>query len=202
MPTTLLLVRHGESEANAAGIVQGSADAPLSLAGRMQAAALAERLRTAKLDVIVASEQRRAFETAEAVNQFHNVPLLKFGELRERSKGEWEGIPKKEFAEKHPDVIAAWKRDVDVRPPGGENFEDVAARIVPRLDALVSEYRGKTILHVGHGNAIRVILGHFLGTPLNLRYKFAQDHCAISIITIADDGRATLACMNDASHLV
>lgn len=201
MKTTLLLVRHGESEANAAGIVQGSADGPLSPEGRAQAAALAARLRTTKFDVLVTSDQRRAVETAEMVNVGHNAPLVRISELRERSKGAWEGIPKKEFSVRHPEVIAAWQRDEDVRPPGGENFEDVAARVIPKIDALIVEYRGKAILHVGHGNVIRVILGHFLGTPLNLRYKFAQDHCAVSIITIADDGRATLACMNDAAHL-
>lgn len=199
--TTLLLTRHGESEANAAGLVQGSEDAPLTARGREQAAALAEQLRSTPIDVIVTSALRRSKETAEIINEGRNIPTVEYPELHERSKGDWEGIPKKQFAEQHPEVIAAWARDEDIRPPNGENFADVSLRALPRMEKLLEEYRGKTILHVGHGNVLRALIGHFLSVPHNIRYRFAQDHCTLTQIDIADDGRPTLACLNESQRL-
>ncbi len=194
--TTLLLTRHGESEANAAGIVQGSEDAPLTPRGREQAAAIAEQLRTMTIDVIVTSALRRSKETADIINGGRNISVVAFPELHERSKGDWEGIPKKEFAAQYPEVVAAWARDEDVRPPNGENFFDVSARALPTIEKLLAEYRGKTILHVGHGNVLRAIIGHFVSVPHNVRYRFAKDHCTLTRIDIGEDGRPTLSCLN------
>ena len=199
MITTLIFVRHGQSEAASKSIVQGRGLlVPLSKEGEKQAKALARALKDFSIDFLFTSTALRATQTAESIRQFHRDTIYaEISELNERSKGEAEGISKEAYAKKYPEIIQQWKQEIDARPPGGENFEDVEGRIVPVLEEHLKRHKGKTLLYAVHGNVMRSFLGYFLQVPFNLRYRIDQDYCAVNIVEYNhDSSRWRIRCIN------
>jgi broad specificity phosphatase PhoE len=141
-PTSLALVRHGESEWIAEGRFQGRGDPPLSAAGRRQAAALGARLAapshlpTLPLpDVpplaIWHSPLRRAVQTAQAIHDARaaDAPLRPLDSLTELAQGEWEGLTHDEVRQRYPRELAAWREDpLHHHAPGGESLRDALLR--------------------------------------------------------------------------
>jgi len=134
VPTTFYLVRHGESEANAARRFAGQSDSPLTQRGRRQAEAVARELAKVRFDKVVSSDLSRTRDTAEVIARSQGVPVEIVPELRE---------------------IVAW--------PGGETLDQVLARAKGAIDRLARENPGKTICVVGHGGINRILLSDFLG---------------------------------------
>src|SRR5688500_1044189 len=90
--TELWLIRHGESEGNRAGLLQGQRDYPLSARGRQQAQRLAERLGTVRFDALYSSDLTRALDTARAVSATIGLPVTLDPGLREIDYGAWSGL--------------------------------------------------------------------------------------------------------------
>jgi broad specificity phosphatase PhoE len=146
-----LLVRHGESVANADGWLAGHLDAPLTPRGRAQALALAATLRDESIDRAFASDMSRAIDTATIV--LGNRPFTVDPRLRERFLGEWEGWSKADLQSIRAfDTLIRWDRP----PPGGESQLAVAKRL---LAALADLDAPDTTLIVFHGTAMRCVLG-------------------------------------------
>ncbi|MDO8618056.1 MAG: histidine phosphatase family protein [Candidatus Uhrbacteria bacterium] len=200
MKTKLIFVRHGISEAKDKGIVQGQGLLiPMTPEGHKQAAILAETLKPLNFTAIFSSQAKRVMETAEAIRQYHHeIPYQELAEFNERSKGEAEGITQEEFRARYPDMMAAWAKEIDARPVGGENYEDVHDRVVPMIEQHVQEYDpGSTLLYVGHGNVFRVILGHMLDIPFRYRSRIVQDYCAINVVEYDHEKkRWRIVCIN------
>ncbi|PZQ91629.1 MAG: histidine phosphatase family protein [Leifsonia xyli] len=148
--TELYLVRHGETDWNAARRIQGRTDIPLNEAGRAQAREAAELLARQRWDAVYASPLARAHETASIIAQrlgLHEVTDL--DALVERDYGDAEGMSFDEVEALH---LAG------VRAPGQETREEVAARMVPALLALAERHPGERLVVVSHGGAIRAVL--------------------------------------------
>lgn len=185
MKTRIILLRHGKSEASDQGIVQGQGlSIPLTDEGRRQAKETAEKLAHVSFDNIFSSTAIRATETAQIVRTHHaDVPFTQIAELNERSKGAGEGMTHEEYAQRYPDIMRQWEQGLDARPEGGESFEDVHQRVVPVIERHMSEIApGSTALYVIHGNVIRVLLGHMLHIPHELRARIKQDYCAVNSV--------------------
>ena len=125
--TTLLLVRHGESDWNAEGRLQGHTDRPLSDFGRRQARQLAEALEGEELEAIYSSDLARARETAEIVGERLGLPVELDPDLREKDWGTWEGLTSVErdrvefvgeSTEAHRERILGALRQISERHPG------------------------------------------------------------------------------------
>src|SRR5262249_24465064 len=114
--TTILLVRHGESDWNRAGRWQGHADPPLNERGREQARALAARLAGTHRDAIYASDLAGAWETAEIVGAAKGISVVRDAALREIDVGEWSGLATAEIERRFPD---GFRRHVE----GGDGWE-------------------------------------------------------------------------------
>ncbi len=181
--TRFVFVRHAKSVASELGVVQGAGLlVPLAEVGREQARALARELSAYPYDLLFASTATRARETAVPIRALRpEVPYAEIADLRERSKGVAEGMPKNDFNKMYPEIGEAWAREEDARPEGGENFEDVEQRVFQVIDSHREEHRGKTLLYVIHGNVIRVIIGAMLSVPYGKRARIAQDYCAINV---------------------
>ena len=158
--TRLLLLRHGESEWNAAGRWQGWADPTLSDLGRAQAAAAAKAL--PGIDAVVSSDLQRAVETAAVIA--HGLGLEPGGRhwgLRERDVGEWSGLTRFEIDERWPGWRDwAVRADGFVEPPGGETHGIFLDRTVTALGAVAKEHAGLTVVAVTHGGLIRMLERH------------------------------------------
>lgn len=161
----LLLWRHGQTTWNAAGRFQGQLDSELSELGRSQAVAAAERLAGYHPDLIVASDLRRAADTAGALAAVTGLPVGYDARLREISFGEWQGLTRDEIAERWPEEYRRWRARQPVRGYGIENVEDLDKRVVAALQEVAARAPGATIVVAGHGAAIRRGVGALLGWP-------------------------------------
>ena len=184
MKTRFILIRHAQSAAKERGIVQGRGLAvPLTREGEAQSRKLAAGLKIENLDRIFSSTALRARKTAEPIRTFYpHLPYEEISELNERSKGAAEGINQEEFARRYPQVIEAWAKGFDPRPAGGESLADVYNRAVPIIENHKTQYGGKTLLYVTHGNVIRLLLVHMLGlSPALVQDRIFLDYCGVSL---------------------
>jgi 2,3-bisphosphoglycerate-dependent phosphoglycerate mutase len=140
--TTLLLVRHGETDWNAEGRLQGHTDRPLNDYGRRQATELAERLAGETIDAIYTSDLSRARETAEIVAARLGLPVLVDAGLREKDWGTWEGLTGDE------------RVTVDLV---GESTEDHRERVMRAVRQIVGRHPGGRVVVVTHGGSLRRI---------------------------------------------
>ncbi len=156
----LLLARHGETDWNAAGKIQGQTDIPLNDRGREQAMALGRRLleEGVSLRALYTSPQKRAFETARIAGAPQGLTPQPLEALREINLGLWEGHSWEEVAARWPEEYAAYDRDrMNVSPTEGESYRQMLRRVVPALKDI--ERRGEgTALVVAHSAVIRGVL--------------------------------------------
>jgi probable phosphoglycerate mutase len=146
--TTVLLVRHGETDWNREHRWQGWTDVPLNELGRQQAAELAARLRTVPFDAVYSSDLSRALETAEVVAAEHGLSAIADSGLREIDVGSWSGLTKAEIQER---FAGAW-------PDDAETSEAHAARVRAAASRILREHAQGTVLLVTHGGTIRALL--------------------------------------------
>ena len=146
--TELLLVRHGETDWNAAGRLQGHTDRPLSDYGREQARRLAEQLAGEEFDAIYASDLARARETAEIVGERLQLPVVQDPDLREKNWGTWEGLTSTE------------RLEVELE---GESTEEHQRRMLAALDRIAAQHPNGRVLVVTHGGSMRRVQTEALG---------------------------------------
>jgi len=155
---TLLCIRHAQSTMNAVGLWQGQADPPLSEEGRQQAHALGERLAGGSLSLLVASDLRRARETAEIAALRLGISTRLEPGLRELDVGDWSALAREEIARRWPEDFARFQAgDLDVRAGGGETRRELRTRVVGALGSLQRRYSGDRIAVVTHLGVIRTL---------------------------------------------
>lgn len=161
------LVRHGETDWNAQGRLQGSTDIPLNQAGQNQARATASALATAlsPSTTIVTSPLLRAHHTADALAQALGVPAHVDDRVRERSSGHWEGFTRAEREAKWPQEARDWAATGDADVPGFEHDGLVRERMVTAIEEWADRVDGPLVI-VSHSSAIRVGVHGLLGQAL------------------------------------
>jgi len=164
--TRLYLARHGETDWNAGGKLQGHTDIPLNDAGRAQASALAARLRDETLASVTTSDLSRARETGVVVASMLGIARPEVdGDLRERRFGIFEGLTREECEAHHPDAWRAWVERAEA-PPGGEARELVVARVTHAMLRIARRVGDAAALVVSHGGAMRLWLSDILPAPV------------------------------------
>ena len=159
MMTTVLMVRHGESEANRNNIFAGNFDADLQGRGLKQAEKTAEFVAESyKIDKIYASDLKRAFKTGQAIGARLGITVIPDRRLREICAGKWEGVRFDDIDVKYPEDYAVWRTDIgNARCTGGESTRELGARILAALTDIAEQNEGKTILIATHATPIRVM---------------------------------------------
>jgi broad specificity phosphatase PhoE len=153
--TTLLLVRHGETDWNREGRWQGQSDTSLNDVGREQAARVAEELDG--VDVVYSSDLARARETADIVARRLGLDVQLDRRLRERAFGAWEGKTAPEIETEFRDAHARWLAGEGPGAEDAEPFDAFAVRVHGFLDDALARHPNETVLVVAHGGTIRVI---------------------------------------------
>jgi broad specificity phosphatase PhoE len=179
--TTLLLVRHGETDWNRDLRFQGHADPPLNDLGRRQARELAERLEGESVAAIYCSDLRRAHETARIVGERLEVGVTVVPELREIDVGSWSGLTREEIAERFPEGFGNWLEGG--RGHDGESRDELAARVLESARRIAAAHPSERVLLVSHGGALRALLGHAEGGRTTRRL----DNCAVCRIAVEGD---------------
>lgn len=165
--TKICVARHGETDWNAAGILQGWLDVPLNDKGRDQSRELADRLADSTLSCVYSSPLRRALESAEIVSERLKLakPICHEG-LKERNFGLIQGVPKEQLARTHPDLM----REIIRRNPAcefeqGESVDHFATRVVGALSDIADHNPGRRVLVITHGWVMDVITRHVNNLP-------------------------------------
>ena len=154
--TTILLVRHGETDWNAERRVQGKTDRPLNDTGRQQARTVAAQLAGVPLAAVYSSDLSRALETARVVADAHELSVTSMPELRERDFGTWEGLTDEEILMRFPEARTGPWGDAETR-------DELAARVLSALRGISENHAGETVLVVTHGGPLRAMLAHVSG---------------------------------------
>ena len=158
MATTLIFVRHGESEGNKSGRFNGSMDFPLSDKGKAQAIKTAEYLDKYKIDASYSSDLLRAKETAQTIAKRQNVDLTEDKGLREINGGDFEGMLFDDLATKFPVEFKTWIEDLaNCQCPNGESIKDLFERFNAKVKEIAKNNKDKTILIGTHAMPIRVM---------------------------------------------
>ncbi len=156
--TTLILIRHGESEANRHGIFAGQIDPDLQNKGIMQAKKTAKYISEHYIvDKIYASDLKRAFRTAECLAEVLCLDVIPKRELREIYAGAWEGVKFDELSVLYPEAYDTWLHDIGASCcTGGESVKQLGERIMNVLTEIAKENDGKTVAIATHATPIRV----------------------------------------------
>ena len=200
--TKVVFIRHGQTEWNVNGRYQGQSDVPLSPTGKEQARLLAENFPVAHIDAIYASDLSRAMFTAQAVADKFNLPVQPEPAFRELCFGDWEGLTYAEITSQWPDAMSNFINHPDIMDiPNGENFPEVQARAMKRLNEIIALHDGQTIVITAHGAVLRTILTAALHMPLQYLWSIRQFNTAINIVRYDQDANPTIELLNGNSHL-
>ena len=198
---TLLIARHGETEWNAAGRIQGHTDIGLSDKGAEQAVLLGQRLSGLPIDVAYSSDLRRTSQTARLALGERHVALNETPMLREYHKGEFEGMTLTEIKAQFPDEYPKYlEKNLDYFPKGGESTRAVSTRMAKIIGEIKSNHLDETVLIVSHGGALRAAMVSLLGMPLEGNWSFVFGNCGLTTVDTFTDN-AVLRQFNDTSHL-
>lgn len=182
----ITLIRHGATEYNDQDLMQGQIDLPLSDRGRKQAEQLREELKDRHFDIIFHSPLKRAYQTAEIVNETHRLDYIPIDCFKEINIGEWEGDKFSDVFTKHKEIYQKWIVDSSVKIPGGESYVEVQNRVKAGvLEILNSKYTD--ILIFGHAAVNRGILGNMLRMSPDLSRKFRFNNCAYSTFWVFEN---------------
>jgi broad specificity phosphatase PhoE len=195
----LIFIRHGQSEGNAAGIIQGHSDFALTDLGCIQANATAEKLAREKIDRIATSPLLRAVQTAETVASALALPVESDPALREYDMGEASGLTGPELRQRFPHVLEAYSRGERATFPGEEGRDKFAVRIGAFLERVRES--DETVVAVAHGGVISAVCYEILGIDTRRRGMFQVANCSITEFVTDRSGRLMLARHNDTCHL-
>lgn len=180
-PAHVCIVRHGETDWNTAGILQGWLDVPINEQGRQQAHELAQRYAGAGFACVFTSPLRRAGETAQIVAAGLGLaPPQGHEGLKERHFGAVQGVPKAELGELNPVLLQQiLKRNPACDFELGESMDDFADRVLGALMHIGGRHPGRRVLAITHGWVMDVVTRHIRGLPrgaiLNMKRRNGED---------------------------
>jgi probable phosphoglycerate mutase len=167
IPTLICVVRHGETDWNTAGVLQGWLDVPINERGRVQARELAQAFSDSGFACVYTSPLIRALETAEIIAaQLRLPPPSRHDGLKERNFGVIQGIPKAELAELNPSLLEhIVKRNPDTQFEQGESMDECATRVLDGVMDIARQRPGERVLAVTHGWVMDAITREVSGLP-------------------------------------
>ena len=158
--TTLLLVRHGQSEANRLDLFAGFYDAKLEPHGEIQAKATAQYIKeNYHFDAVYSSDLQRAYKTGQIIAKHLDVPIYANSGLREIDGGEWEGKYFHGLIDQYPEDFGLWQTDLaKARCTGGESIRQLTDRVMLTIECIAQENPGKTLVIASHATPIRAAM--------------------------------------------
>lgn len=198
----IYLVRHGQTDFNLQGVVQGSGiDAPINATGQAQANAFFEAYRNVPFDQLYHTALVR---TRQSIQGFLDlgIPVRALSELNEISWGDYEGTPMTpEEGEYYRHMLHQWQEgNLDYAIAGGESPNTVAVRIRRGIEIILNG-PGETILVCMHGRAMRIFLSLLLNTELRDMDQYEHNNLCLYLLEQSEDGSFVVLKNNDQEHL-
>lgn len=201
--TKLILVRHGESEANELGLFAGHLDVNLTERGLKQAELTAEYIVSHYVvDKVYASDLKRAYNTGKAVAEKAGVPIIPRQDLREIGAGDWDGKRFDDLDKLYPEDFEVWYRDLPhARCTNGEAVAEVANRVYRAMVEIAQENGGKSVVLASHATPIRTALAMIQPQKLDAMDTLGWVPNASVTFLSYEDGRWTTELVGMADHL-
>ena len=169
----LILVRHGRTPANAAGLLQGHLNQDLDKVGERQAEAVAQHVQASvAVDTVISSPLRRAQQTASAFG----LPVETDERWIELSYGEYEGKPHNDVPS---EVWSRWIHDFDFIPPGGESLSALDQRVRAACDDLRERATQQNVVVVSHVSPMKSAVAWTLGVDIGISWNCHLDHASV-----------------------
>jgi probable phosphoglycerate mutase len=183
--TTFLIIRHGETDWNVAGRLQGWRDSPLTAAGRAQAAAVASRLAGETLDALVASDLGRTRATAAPLAAERGLEIAPDPRLRERCYGVLEGLTWAEIEQRHAEAYRRLvARDQDYAVPDGESGLQFRDRVFDAFERLAALHGDARVAVITHGGVLGIVYRRAHGIALEMPRTFSVPNAALNRVRI------------------
>lgn len=198
--TRIILLRHGETEANRERRFAGSTDVELTSEGRTMAESAARRFRAVRIDALHVSPLLRCAQTAEEVSRVSGLKPRVVPEIRELDFGDWEMLSLEEVHERDAEGFTRWISDDAVPAPGGESWAELGARVGEWWAEVAERYEGRTVLAVTHGGVILWLARHVAQAPYQAMIAFEIDPCSITILQ-SRRGLWRIRSLNDTTHI-
>ena len=193
----LTIVRHGETTGNEKDELQGQLPGELSAKGVAQAHALADELKKHHFDILLSTDLKRGFDTANIIAQLHDAPLVIDTALRERSFGKFEGTNRTAFYSHERSMASPYTQ----RPERGESFMDLFDRAKSFLNRITQEHSLKSLLAISHGDFVRMCLGVLQSLPIEEACRIKQSNACINVLELSKNDIWQVLKFNDTSHL-
>lgn len=180
----LFLIRHGQTDWNLKGKIQGSFDIELNDIGIKQAEELSNKILEEgyKFSKIYSSLQRRAAKTAEILSHATNIDYILIKGLEEMNLGKWEGLSWTEVKEKYPIEYGKWYINRKyTKTPMGESYQDLLERVLPVMHKIINK-NSEDVLIVTHSAVIMSIQCYLTNTPFEEMVKFRTGNTSITEI--------------------
>lgn len=195
------IVRHGSTDWNQSGRIQGHLDPPLNAAGRAQARLVSQRLAQLGATALYSSDLQRTYETAQIIGQATGLRVIQKTALREMHFGRWQGWTFQEIRDRDPQGYAARRaQPYDVPPPGGETWRRFYDRAVRAIEELLAVTTAARLIVVTHSGVCTALGLRALGLDCTGKRTFGNDNCSLHTIAIAGAQWRAVA-LNDVSHL-
>lgn len=201
--TRLFLVRHGETEYNKKGLMQGRGiDAPLNEAGRKQADKVARFLEPEGAGEIISSSMIRAIETAQPLAERTGSTVQPFDELQEMNFGDLEGEKTSDIQKQLQEIHQRWTSgDIKHAIPGGESPAEVFERADGKIRKILNNGGNQTRVFFLHGRLIRILLSKWLGYGLENMHRIEHQNGAINHV-LKNNVSFNIVYLNKTDHLV
>lgn len=180
----LIFIRHGQTDWNVQGKIQGSYDSELNDTGIKQAMSLSEKLLNLnyKFSKIYSSPQKRALKTAEILSKSSNVDYISVKDLQEMNMGKWEGLSWKEVEKIYPNEYKEWYLNRRyTKTPDGESYQDMLERVLKAIHKIINE-NNEDVVIVSHSAVIMCLQCYVTNTPFNDMLKFKTKNANITEI--------------------
>ncbi len=201
--TKLLIIRHGQSEANLQGVFVGHTDSPLSDLGKQQAEVTADYIvSNFHVDAVYASDLERAFYTGKAVADRLGLPVTPLQGMREIFAGDWETVKFDTLATEYGEAYQIWLKDIGLaQSPNGESTAQLQARIADTLRIIAETNDGKTVVVATHATPIRTFMHYCSGLPLSEMKNIPWVSNASVTTAIYENGSFTITEAGHDAHL-
>ena len=196
--TTLIVVRHAQSEGNYGRFFAGHTDVCLTELGHRQAKATADFLLPQHIDIAYSSDLSRVIQTGKYIADSHGLNLILDKGLREIYGGNYEGLSISEIYKTFPKEREIWDTDFyRAECPGGESVQELFSRVKPVFDRIAEENIGKTVLVCTHAAVIRVMSTAFWGKSLETVSQTPWvDNASATFVEYLGDGRWSMIDFN------
>ena len=198
----IFFIRHGETDWNRNGLIQGQRESSLSSHGFEQSSLLAHRLKKEEIQIIYSSPLKRAKQTSDEIKKIINAEIILDDDLMEISLGSWEGLNKEKVRSEYPLAFEKWlKKPEEFKAPCGESWQDVKNRADNFLERIITRSQYERILLSSHNGFGKIFMITFLEMSLAKFWNFSLDNGGVSLFVLHDNGRREIALLNDCCHL-